>query len=126
MLYDTFLVFAILMVAGGLVFALQGGQAPPTNLSWYSAYLVAVLALFFIGFWCRGGQTLGMRAWRIKLISADGGAINLTQALKRLLGVLLSIAPGGLGYWWQLFDRDNQSWHDRLSGTRVVLIPKRR
>ncbi len=81
--------------------------------------------LFFGWFWTRSGQTLGMQAWRLRVQQPDGSPISWRQALVRMGGAVLSALCLGAGYWWLLFDRERRTWHDRLSGTRVVLLPKR-
>ena len=90
----------------------------------YQLYLLLVLAAFFLYFWLRAGQTLGMQTWRLQLIG-DHAALTPHRCLLRLLAALLSWAALGAGYWWVLFDRNNLTWHDRLSGTRVVVLPKK-
>ena len=89
------------------------------------AAITATTVLFFGWFWTRSGQTLGMQAWRLRVQQPDGSAIGWRQALIRMGGAVLSGLCLGAGYWWALFDRDRCTWHDRLSGTRVVLLPKR-
>lgn len=66
-----------------------------------------------------------MRSWRLRVVRNDGAPLNGSDALKRLLCALLSWLPLGLGYLWILVDRDRLAWHDRLSGTRLVLLAKR-
>jgi uncharacterized RDD family membrane protein YckC len=126
MLYDTLLVLPLIMVCVALAMALlSGGEATPLH-----PQLVQVIALlgtiaFFSAFWVKSGQTLGMQAWRIKLISSDSGQPpRLSQALRRCLAALLSAACLGAGYWWCLVDRRRRYWHDYLSGTELVLLEK--
>jgi uncharacterized RDD family membrane protein YckC len=78
--------------------------------------------LFFTGFWWRGGQTLGMRAWRLKVVRMDGSPLRWSDALKRHLAALLSCLTLGLGFLWVLVDSDGLAWHDRLSATRLIRI----
>ncbi len=66
-----------------------------------------------------------MRSWRLRVVREDGSPLKWTDALKRLLYALLSWLPLGLGYLWILVDNDKLAWHDRLSGTRLVLLAKR-
>lgn len=87
-------------------------------------FVVAVPFLFFGWFWTHGGQTLGMRAWRLKLLDASGGPATWRQALVRVAGAYLSALALGLGYLWILFDPEKRSWHDRLSSTRLVILSK--
>ena len=88
------------------------------------AYLILVAFLFFGGFWVHGGQTLGMRAWRVKLVSGDGAGVTWAQAARRFAAAILSAACVGLGFLSAAVRRDRLAWHDRLSGTRLVLLPK--
>jgi uncharacterized RDD family membrane protein YckC len=71
-----------------------------------------------------GGQTLGMRTWRIKLVRNDGGPITWTIALKRYAYAVVSLVCLGLGFLWVLYDRDKLAWHDRWSGTKLTTLPK--
>lgn len=125
MVYDTFLVFALLLCAGGIVFAIRGGVAPPSNTSWYSLYLAGVAVAFFIGFWTHGGQTLGMRAWRLRLENNDGSHVTWRTALKRLGLACVSLAVLGCGFLIVVVDPEKRTWHGRRSGTRIRLQPKR-
>lgn len=118
--YDSVLLAAILFVATALVLPLNGGEALRPGQWLYSAYLLAVTAFFFGWFWTHGGQTLGMKAWGLRVCRYDGRAVGWRQAVFRMLGAGLSIGALGLGYLWVLIDRERAAWHDRLSGTRVI------
>lgn len=129
MVYDGLLLVALWFAATAVLLAASGGRlADPDRPLWLLVTLRAVLLLvaflFFARFWTRGGQTLGMRAWRLKLVSADGGAVSWAQAARRFAAALLSLVAFGLGFLWVLVDREKRAWHDRLSGTRLVLLPK--
>ncbi|MEA3291315.1 MAG: RDD family protein [Pseudomonadota bacterium] len=87
-------------------------------------YLLSIAWLYFGWFWTHGGQTVGMRAWRIKVIAEDGSALDWGQATRRYLAAILSWLPAGLGYWWSLFDSDKRAWHDSLSRSRLLVLPK--
>lgn len=121
--YDALAAFSVLFVADALVvIPLQGiwgirdvGQHPLFQL-----YQLAVVGAFYCGFWTRGGQTLGLRAWHLRVVRDDGGPLRWSDALKRCLAALLSWLPAGLGFLWAAIDRDGLAWHDRLSGTRLV------
>ena len=90
----------------------------------YQALLLALAGGFFAGFWYWGGQTLGMRAWRMQVRRHDGAPLAAGQAALRLAALLLALAPAGIGLLWMLVDRDRLPWHDRLAGTRVIVLPK--
>jgi len=84
----------------------------------YSGYLIAVVCLFFIWFWTHGGQTLGMRAWRLKIQRMDGSSITTLQAIIRLCTGFF-----GLGNIW-LWSKESEgmSLQDRMSGSEMVLL----
>jgi len=82
--------------------------------------------IFYGWFWTHGGQTLGMRAWRLRIINSEGEAISWRQSVKRYFAAVLSWGVVGLGFLWILFDRHHCSWHDRLSDTYLVLTEKRK
>jgi uncharacterized RDD family membrane protein YckC len=121
MIYDGLVLAAVLMVAGGLWVAAHRAAAPPGDLM-FRVYLVAVTVIFYAAFWTRG-ETLGLRAWKLRLVGPDGRPPGWGRALLRCAAAVLSWLPLGLGFFWVLFDRDRRAWHDRLSGTRLVFRP---
>jgi uncharacterized RDD family membrane protein YckC len=124
--YDALLIGSILMLVTLAIIALRGGQpVAPGNLLYQTA-LVGATGAFFIGFWVFGGQTLGMRAWRLRVQPASGGTLNWRTGLIRFAAGILSIAAFGLGFIWQLADSQHLTWHDRIAGTRVVVLPKKK
>ena len=141
--YDSLLVFSLLFGATALyqLVAAQFLTAPaPVQIaqdtvvhqiepvaggSLFTVYLLLVTLAFFVFFWCRSGQTLGMQAWRLRIDNLEGGRISRRQALLRILVAAVSAACCGLGYLWILFDRDKRSWHDICSRSRVVVLPKK-
>ena len=124
--YDTWLVGALwllgatadTLIRAGLGVGSEGSHLP------LQLYLFASPALFFGWFWTHGGQTLGMRAWRLKLLDRQGAPVGWRQALIRYGAAWLSLLVFGLGYLWILVDRDRLGWHDRLSQTRLVMLRK--
>jgi uncharacterized RDD family membrane protein YckC len=126
LVYDALLLAALIFLFALAVVLARGGRAIGPGTIWFEACLVA-LAFAFCGlFWTRGGQTLGMHAWNIRLVTADGRQVGWARAAARFFAAWLSMLPAGLGYWWALVDRERLSWHDRLSGTRVVRVGRRR
>ena len=141
--YDSLLVFSLLFGATALyqLIAEQFLAAPtPTDIGTdtvihqiepiasgplFTLYLLLVMIAFFVFFWCKSGQTLGMQAWRLRIDNLEGGRLSLGQALIRILMAAVSAACFGLGYLWILFDRDKRSWHDICSKSHVVLLPKK-
>lgn len=126
MLYDALLVLALLFLATLPFIAMRGGEPvePDDNLP-YQLAMAATIYAFFVFFWAWRGRTLGMQAWRLQLESADGGEPGFRAASLRFFAALLSALPAGLGFIWQMWDRDGLAWHDRLSGTRLRYYPKK-
>ena len=127
--YDCLLLAALLMLASALVVIPLGAglEVESQTISQhplYRLYLILVIVGFFCGFWIRGGQTLGMRAWRLMVVRDDGTPLTLGDALKRFAAALLSWAALSIGFLWSLFDAEKLTWHDRLSGTRLVMLEK--
>jgi len=79
---------------------------------------------FYIWFWIKSGQTLGMIAWRIKLENSEGGLITVPQGLIRYFSAWPAFFLFGLGYLWIFVDRAGDAAHDKVSHSRVVLLPK--
>ena len=118
LVYDVLLVFGVLVLVTALALALNGGEQVPA--AWLRALYLLTLYGFFAGFWLYGGQTLGMRAWRLRLVEESGRAPTLRAATVRFAAALLSWTACGLGHLWILIDGRNRAWHDRLSRTYVV------
>jgi uncharacterized RDD family membrane protein YckC len=129
LVYDTLLLAAIFMIATALFLPLTGGEAitaggHPALEMIYRLVLIGLVALFYGAFWTRRGQTLGMTSWRLRIEREDGGLLTWRDSLKRLAAAVLSLVPCGLGFLWILFDPQRRAWHDRLSRTRVVVLPR--
>lgn len=118
--YDSLLLFSVLYFATLVILFFNDGKAIPPNQPLYTTYLLVVSYIYFGWFWTHGGQTLGMRAWRIRLRCKEGGTISWRQALLRFVTAAISWVPAGAGYFWSLVDRERMSWHDRLSGTVLI------
>jgi len=126
MLYDSLLVLALLFLATLPFIAVRGGEpVEPGENFVYRFVLGLVIYGFFVGFWARSGRTLGMQSWRLQLESMNGERPGFAAATVRFFAAILSWLPCGLGFWWQLWDRDHLTWHDRISRTRIVYYPKK-
>lgn len=118
--YDFFPVLALwFAIAGVFTFAhgdaVRGGWLGLLEFAamWLAAGLYAVLS------WRRGGQTLGMRPWRLRVVAADGAPAGTGALWLRYAVGGASLLLAGSGFWWAWFDRGNLTWHDRLSKTRL-------
>ena len=126
-MYDMLLVAALLFLATIPFIATRGGEPVEADSNrLYQFTLVAVIYTFFVGFWVRKGRTLGMQSWGLQIESRDGGMPTLAQASIRFFAAIVSWLPLGLGFLWQLWDSEGLSWHDRLSGTRLVHHPRKK
>ncbi|MCY3795060.1 MAG: RDD family protein [Gammaproteobacteria bacterium] len=118
MFYDALLILAIWMITLLVMVVANGGEpvlgAPVQTLLFLEAFT------FFAYFWTRAGQTAGMRAWRLRLESNDGGRVSLHQVTLRFAVALIAFGAFGIGYFWALIDRQGRTWPDIASNSRVM------
>jgi uncharacterized RDD family membrane protein YckC len=141
--YEGVLLFGVVMIAGYLFSSLTQQRHALLGRGGLQAFLFVVLAVYFTWFWSHGGQTVAMKTWHIRLVTAQGAPVSQPRALLRyllawlwflpaLLGAQRSglasggmifgtLAAGVLGYaglaWLR---RDRQFWHDAVCGTRLI------
>ncbi len=120
MVYEAVLLFAVAFFAAWLFFFASGGRDATSGWLRYALqlFILAIFAAYFLWCWLRGGQTLAMKAWGIRLVD-----VTPERALLRLVLATL-LLPASIA--WAFFDRDRQFLHDRLAGTRLVLVAERR
>lgn len=121
MLYESLLLVAVMFLAGFLFVGLTLGSTAPLARVVFQIYLLCVVAAYFVWFWLRGGQTLAMKTWHLRLVSADESPLTLRRAILRFVLALPSTLLG-VGVLWALFDRDRQFLHDRLAKTKIILV----
>lgn len=128
MVYDTLLVIPLIMAVTAVILGIRHllGEVADDLLPPAVVQSIAIFCCigFFSIFWLKSGQTLGMQAWRLKLVPMAGNELSFGRVVTRCGGALLSAACFGLGYLWCLVDRRRRCWHDYLSGTELVLLPK--
>ena len=115
MIYDGFLLIAIILVAVtavtipvNLLLGADGLTGLLQNPLWkllFQAYLAGVSMLFYVWFWCRGGQTLGMKVWKIRLVDQQGNPVTTQQAWRRVFWAVVTLTPLGIGLLWSLFSQ---------------------
>jgi uncharacterized RDD family membrane protein YckC len=115
--YELLLVAAVAFFAAWIFFFASGGRDATSGLlrPLQQVFIALVLASYFLWCWLRGGQTLAMKAWRLRLVD-----VTPKKALLRLLLAAVAV-PTGIGLLWALFDPERQFLHDRLAGTRLEL-----
>ncbi|MBO9482440.1 MULTISPECIES: RDD family protein [Gammaproteobacteria] len=136
MLYDSLLILALLFMAGFINLFIQiqifGNEQLKTMTEegyqlggpfFYAALLVIIYG-FFGFFWTRSGQTLGMQAWRIKVVSSNNHLISPWQSVIRFLIAIPALSLAGIGLLWALIDHQRRSWQDLASSSRVILLEK--
>ena len=123
LVYDALLLFTVLFAATVPVLLLTGGQAIRPNSPAFTLYLLAVSYVYLGWCWTRSGQTLGMRAWRMRVRTRGGEPLGWRRSFGRFAAALVSVGAAGIGLLWVAVDRDGLSLHDRLSGTVLELIP---
>ena len=126
MVYDGLLLIALWFLLAAAYLALfqfftKGTPKDPLflQLTLFPLELFATFC-FFDYFWRTKGQTLGMLAWKLKLVNSDEGALSRKTTLKRWAVSLISLSCGGLGYWSAIWQAEKLSWHDRVSSTKIV------
>ena len=118
--YDLLLLIALLFLATALLLPFTAGLAVTDQHTLiYRIYLVVVSFFFYGWFWTHGGQTLGLRAWKLTVLTQDKKTLNWSQALVRFATASVALGFFGLGYLWILIDKDRRGWHDHLSKTAV-------
>lgn len=148
--YDLFLLFAVAFAYGGIVYFLVDSIGiEQNNLSivengdnttliadpntefkpfmdgpLYQLGLLLVLVGFYVLFWIKRGATLGMQTWRMELVDVNGKRPGFSKCVLRCFAAVLSFLCLGLGYFWSLYDSNNRTAHDILTGTRIVVHPK--
>lgn len=147
LIYETFILLAILFIASLIFHLIYSDTSTPFFKPLFQCYLVLIMGYYFTWFWTHGGQTLAMQTWKIRLISNDGKPVSKQQAIVRflctLIGILsfviidqilpfsfastfqlilISLLIFGSGFIWALFDQDHQFLHDRLAGTRIIKV----
>ena len=126
MIYDTVLAgFSVVIVSSipAVLFQSLTGYRVPDSVM--TVGYIFLTYLFFTWFWTHGGQTLGMRAWKMRVVTDKGEPLNQQQATSRFLWSIVSWASLGFGFVVSLFDKEHLAWHDRYSHTKLVFVPKK-
>ena len=127
--YDSMLYGITVLLVGAIISSVAGhlfGQELVDNGTPFSRFLfiiqVGLLFALFGWSWTHGGQTIGMRAWKIRVVTNDGYQLNWQQAFFRFISAFFSLLAVGVGFLIALFDKEKLGWHDRFSRTRLVRV----
>lgn len=119
--YDLLPVAGLWFLVAAVFVALHGDAVTGGLLGLVEfAALWLVTGTYAVASWRRGGQTLGMRPWRLRVVGRDGAPPPVRALVVRYLVGNASLLVAGAGFWWAWLDRDGLAWHDRASGTRMV------
>lgn len=123
--YDAFLLLALLILFS-FPWVMLAKSFEFSSIWGLRIITLSLIFLFFVYFWMGKQQTLGMTTWRIKLVDFNGNPASFAQCVTRLCAAFFSVLCLGLGYLWMLADKDQMTWHDRLSKTELILLPKKK
>ncbi|TMG74712.1 MAG: RDD family protein [Betaproteobacteria bacterium] len=118
--YESLVVFAIIFFAGLAFYGAANGRLSGGTRHALQLYLFLVLGIYFVACWSRGGQTLPMQTWKLRLVRGENLPVGAGRALLRYALAWPSLLLLGGGFLWAFLDRDRQFLHDRLAGTRIV------
>ncbi|MFT5083624.1 MAG: putative RDD family membrane protein YckC [Lentisphaeria bacterium] len=134
MVYDSFIVVALSIAYGATATIVMYNFSsidettpylPMHRGSWFQMGWALCIIVFYWFFWHTAGQTVGMKTWRLKLISKQtNGNPAHWQCLLRLVLAPISMSFFTLGYLWCLLDKNGAAVHDIVTRTRVVVTPK--
>lgn len=120
LIYESLLLVALLILSS-LPFVMVAHEArSAATRPLFQLSLLTVAAAYFIWQWRRGGQTLAMKTWRLRLVTRDSAPLSLHHAVCRFLYAVPGALLLGAGFFWALADKENLFLHDRLAGTKII------
>jgi uncharacterized RDD family membrane protein YckC len=124
MVYDAVPMIPVAFIVSAAALAINGGEpvASAAGRAALAATLWLAVGAYFVLSWRRGGQSMGMRPWRLRVLAADGEPAGTAALWKRYAAATGSLAGAGLGFLWSLVDRERRTWHDLASGTVLVRL----
>jgi uncharacterized RDD family membrane protein YckC len=123
--YDGLILLALFFMATFVLLFATGGHALAPNNPFYELYLLVIAFLYFGYSWIYGGQTIGMRAFRLRIVDANLEPLRWWQAGARFSGGCLAWASLGVGFLWMVFEREGRTWPDLCSRTITRRLVKR-
>ena len=120
MMYDGVIMLGLLILASAVALPFGSIDKIAFHDFWFTLWLFAACFAYLGSCWRYGGMTVGMRAWRVRLVKADGQMISWPGCLLRYIVGLVSLAVFGMGILWVLVDQKNRGWHDLAAGTLLI------
>ena len=121
MLYEILLLSAVVFVASYLFLSIARDAQSGWPRTIFQIYLLSVCGVYFVSCWTRGGQTLPMKTWRMRLVTDEGHRLDAARASRRYIFAIPGMLSG-ISLLWALFDKERQFLHDRLAHTRIVRV----
>jgi len=115
-------VMALCLLASALVTTFSGLGESGMSRALLQGVALAIISAYFLWCWTRGGQTLAMKTWRIRVVDDHGNPLSAIPAVSRLVLASAGLCLAGVSLWWALLDKDKQFLHDRLAHTRLILL----
>jgi uncharacterized RDD family membrane protein YckC len=124
LVYEAILLIPILFLSAYLFLAFTRDAHTPILRHVFQGWLLFVIGAYFVYCWRKGGQTLPMKTWRLRLARSDHSQVTLGQAWLRYGLAAAGLFLLGIGFLWAFVDRDGQFLHDRLVGTRIFRVAR--
>lgn len=121
-IYDIFPIFGILVVTSGITLVFRQGNDVQPYTWWFILLVYLEISIYYIYFWKVGGQTIGMKAWKLKIIPKNNNQTSLTwpQSILRFFVGVFSTLLAGLGIFWKTFSKENLTWMDIISQSQTI------
>jgi len=120
MFYDAVIMLGLLILASAVALPFGNMNKVVFQDFWFTLWLAAVCFAYLSICWRYGGMTVGMRAWKVRLVSNDGQIVSWPRCLLRFLVAVVSLSVFGLGILWALVDKKNRGWHDLAARTLMI------
>ena len=120
MLYDALVMLALLIFASALALPFGEAEKMAFRHPWFTLWLFFVSFAYLSICWRRGGMTVGMRAWKTRIVCADMKVISWPRCVVRFVVGIFSISVFGVGILWALWEKNHRTWHDLASGTIII------
>ncbi len=122
--YDSLVVTGLLLIGSAVASPFDQGNHQALSDPLFTGYLLGIWFLYMALCWMNGGMTIGMRAWRLRIMPDTGTRISWKICFIRFLCAFASMAVLGAGLLWSLFDREKRCWHDIVSRSGLYLVAK--
>ena len=120
LIYEALLLVALLLAGSLPVVVLAHDMSPASSRPLLQAYLAALTGFYYAWQWRRGGQTLALKTWRLRIVTREGAPLTWKHAWTRYFVALPGALLLGVGFLWALVDRERLFLHDRVAGTRII------